>query len=124
MSGRVIHFEIPYDDGDRARDFYGKVFGWDLMPLPEMSYTLVTSGPTGDQGAEEPGFINGGMFERREGFSTPNIVIDVPNLEEALATISTLGGKPVTERQPVGDMGFTAYFIDTEGNLVGLWENA
>ena len=23
------------------------------------------------------------------------------------------------ERQPVGDMGFAAYFTDTEGNLVG-----
>jgi hypothetical protein len=124
MSGRVIHFEIPYDDGDRARDFYGKAFGWDLMPIPEMDYTLVTSGPTGDQGAEEPGFINGGMFERREGFSSPNIVIDVPNLEEALATINSLGGKTVAERQQVGDMGFTAYFIDSEGNLVGIWENA
>lgn len=124
MSGRVIHFEIPYDDGDRARDFYSKVFGWDLMPIPEMDYTLVTSGPTGDQGAEEPGFINGGMFERREGFTAPNIVIDVPNIEEALAKINSLGGKTVAERQPVGDMGFTAYFIDPEGNLVGIWENA
>jgi predicted enzyme related to lactoylglutathione lyase len=24
----------------------------------------------------------------------------------------------------VGDMGFAAYFTDTEGNLMGLWENA
>jgi len=30
----------------------------------------------------------------------------------------------VVARQPVGDMGFTAYFKDTEGNLVGLWEDA
>lgn len=27
-------------------------------------------------------------------------------------------------RQPVGDMGFVAYFRDPEGNIVGLWENA
>jgi predicted enzyme related to lactoylglutathione lyase len=30
----------------------------------------------------------------------------------------------VRERTQVGEMGFTAYFTDTEGNLVGLWENA
>ena len=34
------------------------------------------------------------------------------------------GGDVALGRQPVGDMGFTAYFTDTEGNLVGLWENA
>jgi predicted enzyme related to lactoylglutathione lyase len=25
---------------------------------------------------------------------------------------------------PVGDMGFAAYFNDSEGNLMGLWQNA
>ena len=80
MSGRVVHFEIPVDDGDRARTFYEKVFDWQLMPLPEMGYTLVTSGPSGDQGPTEPGFINGGLMQRQDPFTAPNIVIDVGNL--------------------------------------------
>jgi hypothetical protein len=124
MSGRVVHFELPYDDGDRARAFYQKAFGWQLMPLPEMSYTLVTSGPSGDQGPTEPGFINGGMMQRQEPFTAPNIVIDVENLEEALEAVNQAGGSTVAERQAVGDMGFAAYFQDSEGNLVGLWETA
>jgi uncharacterized protein len=24
----VVHFEIPFDDGDRARRFYREVFDW------------------------------------------------------------------------------------------------
>ena len=124
MSGRVVHFEIPYDDGDRARSFYERVFGWTLMPLPEMGYTLVTSGPSGDQGPTEAGFINGGMMRRQEPFTSPDIVIDVDNLESALRAVDEAGGTTVSERQAVGDMGFTAYFRDSEGNLVGLWESA
>jgi predicted enzyme related to lactoylglutathione lyase len=124
MSGRVVHFEIPYDDGDRAQAFYGKAFGWQLTPLPEMGYTLVMSGPSGEQGPTEPGFINGGMMQREEPFTAPNLVIDVANLEDALKAVNEAGGSTVCERQPVGDMGFTAYFKDTEGNLVGLWETA
>ena len=59
MSGKVVHFEIPFDDGERARDFYQKVFGWELMELPEMSYTMVSTGPGGfEAGPTEPGFIN------------------------------------------------------------------
>jgi predicted enzyme related to lactoylglutathione lyase len=117
----VVHFEIPYDDGDRARAFYERAFDWQLMHLPEMGYTLAMSGPSGEQGPPEPGFINGGMMERQGPF---NIVIDVENLETALAAVTDAGGTTVSERRPVGDMGFTAYFTDTEGNLIGLWETA
>jgi predicted enzyme related to lactoylglutathione lyase len=122
MSGRVVHFELPYDDGDRARAFYGNAFGWQLMPVPEMGYTLVMSGPSTDQGPTEAGFINGGMMQREEPFMAPNIVIDVDNLEDTLKAVNDAGGTTVSERQPVGEMGFVAYFRDTEGNLVGLWE--
>jgi hypothetical protein len=124
MAGRVVHFEIAHDDADRARGFYSSVFGWQLMPLPEMGYTLAMSGPSGEQGPSEAGFINGGLMQRQEPFTGVNIVIDVDNLEDALKAVDEAGGSTVAERQAVGDMGFVAYFRDTEGNLVGLWENA
>ena len=125
MSGKVVHFEIPFEDGERARSFYGDVFGWELMHLPEMSYTMVTTGPT-DPGAgpTETGFINGGMLERDADFTGPNLVLETNQIEESLAAITAAGGTVVRERMPVGDMGFAAYFRDTEGNLVGLWESA
>src|SRR4051794_33896119 len=40
----------PYDDGDRARGFYSEAFGWQLQSMPGMDYTLVSSGPSGDNG--------------------------------------------------------------------------
>jgi predicted enzyme related to lactoylglutathione lyase len=30
---RVVHFEIPADDLDRAKKFYGDIFGWKLDKL-------------------------------------------------------------------------------------------
>ncbi len=127
MSGKVVHFEIPFDDGDRARKFYGEMFGWELILLPDLSYTMVTTGPSDpEQGPTEPGFINGGLFERSAEFpgKAPNVVIDVPSIDAALRKVEAAGGKTVTEKMPVGDMGFAAYFIDTEGNMMGLWQNA
>jgi predicted enzyme related to lactoylglutathione lyase len=122
MTGRVVHFEIPCDDEDRARAFYGTVFGWQLTPLPEMSYTMVSTGPTGEQGPSEPGFINGGLMKRQDAFTTPDVVIDVPNIEDALRTVEEHGGKTVAERMEIGEMGWAAYFTDPEGNFVGIWE--
>lgn len=127
MTGKVVHFEIPFDDSDRARKFYGDTFEWDVTPMPGMGYTMVITGPSDpESGPTEPGFINGGMFERSEQFpgKAPNIVIEVSSVDETLRTVEAAGGTTVTEKMPVGDMGFAAYFTDTEGNLMGLWESA
>jgi predicted enzyme related to lactoylglutathione lyase len=125
MSGRVVHFEVPFDDGDRARGFYEEIFGWRLQEMPEMSYTMVMSGPSGDQGPTEPGFINGGMLPRQDGPATgPVIVVDVDSIDATLQRIAGLGGSTVVEKVPVGDMGFAAYFTDPEGNVIGLWETS
>jgi predicted enzyme related to lactoylglutathione lyase len=126
MSGRVVHFEIPFDDGDRARSFYKEIFDWQLMTMPEMGgYTLVTSGPSGDQGPTEPGFINGGMLSREQAATSgPVIVVDVPSIDETLEKIGGLGGSVVAPKTAVGDMGFAAYAKDPEGNVIGLWETA
>jgi predicted enzyme related to lactoylglutathione lyase len=125
MSGRVVHFEIPFDDGDRARRFYGEAFGWQLQSIPTMGYTLVTTGPSSDRGPTEPGFVNGGMMARSASPSpAPILVVDVDSIDKALARIGELGGSTILEKQVVGEMGFSAYVRDPEGNVIGLWETA
>ena len=125
MTGRIVHFEVPYDDGERARTFYREAFGWNLMEMPEMDYTMASTGPVDEQSMpSEPGFINGGMFERTEALRGPMLTIDVDDLDAALKTVESLGGKQVGEKLTVGDMGFAAYFEDPEGNILGLWQSA
>ena len=124
MSGRVVHFEIPFDDGDRGRAFYREAFGWEVAEMPGMDYTMVSTGPTADAGPNEPGFINGGMAQRGDSFTAPTVVVDVEDIDEALKKIESLGGATLLTKTPVGDMGFSAYFRDPEGNAVGLWQNA
>lgn len=122
---KVIHFEVPFDDGERATTFYREAFGWELNSMPQYRYSLVTTTPTDGRGMPaEPGGINGGMLHRQDPITAPVITIGVAGIETALARIEQLGGKVAIGRQPVGDMGFSAYFHDTEGNLIGLWENA
>ena len=50
MAGRVVHFEVPYDDVERATGFYRDVFGWQIQGIAELDYHLVATGPTSDQG--------------------------------------------------------------------------
>lgn len=124
MSGRVVHFEVPYDDADRARAFYRDVFGWAIQPVPEFDYNFVQTGPTGDDGMPgEVGYIGGGMFHRQDPVRLPVITIDVADMTAALASVAEHGGAAVGEPQQVGDMGIAAYFTDSEGNLMGLWQS-
>jgi len=124
MSNRIVHFEIPVDDQDRANAFYEDAFGWEITSIPEVGYTGVATGPANEQGPTEAGYINGGMFKREGDLATPMLTVDVADIDAALSAIGKLGGTAVREKFAVGDMGFAAYFTDTEGNVVGLWENA
>ena len=122
---KVVHFEVPFDDGERATTFYREAFGWGLDSMPQFQYTMVRTTQTNEQGAPvEPGAINGGMLHRQGPITAPVITIGVDDLDDALARVEKLGGKVAIGRQPVGSMGFSAYFHDTEGNLIGLWQNA
>ena len=122
---KVVHFEVPFEDGERATTFYREAFGWQLNSMPQFRYVMVTTSATDEQGRPtEPGAINGGMLERQGPITAPVITIGVENLDDALAQVEKLGGKVAIGRQPVGDMGYSAYFHDTEGNLIGLWQNA
>ncbi len=126
MTGRVVHFEVPFEDQRRAADFYAAAFGWQLQAIPAMSYVMVTTGPTAPQGGgpEEPGFVNGGMLARSADVTGPVVTIDVDDLDAALQQVERLGGRTVEGKAAVGDMGWSGYFRDTEGNLMGLWQSA
>jgi predicted enzyme related to lactoylglutathione lyase len=125
--GKVVHFEIPADDIDRAKNFYGSIFGWDLqtVQMGGGEYTSVTTTPVDEQTRmpTEPGAINGGLMQRDESTPAPIITIDVEAIDQALTQIVESGGTTVTPRTPIPGMGAFAYFKDSEGNVVGLWES-
>jgi predicted enzyme related to lactoylglutathione lyase len=124
---KVVHFEIPADDLDRAKSFYGKVFGWqiDSWPMPGGGeYTGLTTTAVDKQTMTplEPGAINGGMMRRDETTPSPVITVDVEDINAALAEIEAAGGSTVTPRTAIPGMGAFGYFKDSEGNVMGLWE--
>ena len=124
---KVVHFEIPAEDLDRARKFYGAVFGWTLQTTPMPGggeYTSVVTTPVNEQTQipTEPGAINGGMMERSATTPAPVITIDVDAIDVALKNVEAEGGTTVQPRTEIPGMGAFAYFKDSEGNVMGLWE--
>ena len=54
----------------------------------------------------------------------PVITLEDDDIDATLVAVEKHGGAAAGEKMPVGDMGFAAYFKDSEGNLMGLWQNA
>jgi uncharacterized protein len=108
----VTWWEIPASDLDRAKAFFGAVFGWTCTPFGE-GYLGIMNGPQliGGLWAAEDGQVGDGI----------RVYVNVADIEATLAAAESAGGSVVTARQEVGgDMGWWASFTTPDGRLVGL----
>jgi predicted enzyme related to lactoylglutathione lyase len=122
---KIVHFEIPFDDKQRAMKFYADCFGWQLTDMPEMSYVMAVTTPVGEnQMPKEAGAINGGLFQRPKEAPSPTVYVGVASVAGAIKKVEAAGGKVVTPHTPIPGMGAYARVKDTEGNVVGLFEAA
>jgi len=88
------------------------------------TYTTVRTVPVDEQQVPtEPGAINGGMMTRTADVPAPVITIGVDAIDETLKEVEARGGGVVQPRTEIPNLGAFAYFTDTEGNVVGLWES-
>jgi predicted enzyme related to lactoylglutathione lyase len=127
----AIHFEMPAKDNDRVRKFYESVFGWQITQLsPDMEDFLLAFTTETDERDRMPkrlGAINGGFYKRTKADQQTKITILVDDIREVLKRIKAAGGKLVEgdqgELDEVPGVGLFATFMDTEGNVVTIYED-
>ena len=116
----VVHFEMPYEDGERIAKFYTKAFGWKMQTMgSEMgNYVLAATAETDEKGmVKTPGTINGGFFPKTpEGPANPSVVFAVRDIKSALKNTSDAGAKVMGEPVPIPGVGQYVSFTDSEGN--------
>jgi len=124
---KVRAFEIPVENMQRAKRFYERVFGWDIHPIPGSGgdFHAAHTAPVDEN--DEPvirGAINGGLFKRgTNGLSSTFLEVNVGSIDECLSKILKEGGELVKLKSPILDIAFFAAVKDTEGNIIGLWED-
>ena len=126
---KVVHFEVPADDVQRAKKFYEEVFGWKIekypMPDPDVPYYGIHTVDIDEKTRlpKEPGAINGGLMKKDATAPYPIIVMNVTSIEESLKKAEANGAKIVMPTVNVMGMGLYARITDTEGNIVGVWQD-
>ncbi|MBN1617082.1 MAG: VOC family protein [Spirochaetales bacterium] len=123
----VVHFEMPYENGERLVKFYTEAFGWRMQKLGKEMGDYVTAATTEtdeNNMIKKPGAINGGFFPKKpdEPAQHPSVVIAVDNIQEAMKEVIDAGGKILGGPVEIPGIGQYVSFIDTEGNHVSLLE--
>ena len=116
-------FEISVADIDRAKKFYETIFGIE-MQVQEMMGMKMAFFPYEDMN----GKVSGGLVQSpSHAPSTDGAKIYLngnPDLSVALSKVEAAGGKVAMPKTKISDeVGFMAFFVDTEGNAVGLHSN-
>jgi uncharacterized protein len=115
---RVVHFEIPADDPQRASTFFENVFGWKTQKWDgPIDYWMVMTGKPGSPG------IDGGLLVKGQGNPMVVNTIDVDDLDAVIAKIESNGGTITAPKMAVPGVGWMAYFKDTEGNVHGIMQS-
>ncbi len=121
MGEPVTFFEVLSPDKERAQKFYAELFGWQVMPVPELDgYGFV------DTGAGE-GLASGGVGgpSAELGETGVKIYVRVDDLDGFLERAEQLGGRRLVPPTDLpGDFGRFAIFADPDGNPFGLWRTA
>lgn len=120
MAGKnpIGWFEIHVKDFEKAKDFYGKLFGWEFK-LSQGSKSHYWNIYTGE------GSIGGGFMKKEkpehEGQAVL-IYVEVEDIGLTLKNVDGLGGKTHTPKTLINEKaGCFALFYDIDGNLIGLW---
>ena len=101
---RINYVELPSKSFAASKEFYSKAFGWKLTDFgPTYAATMTGDVDIGLQG------------DMPEATATPLVVIDVENLEDALAALQKAGA---TITKPIFQFpgGRRFHFKDPSGN--------
>jgi predicted enzyme related to lactoylglutathione lyase len=112
MAGEMVHIEIPADDTEQSKAFWGSLFGWQFQAFPGPSEYHI------GQIDDRSGAAITNMEPGKRGTRTYFAVDDVNG---SAAKVRELGGE-ADEPMPVPSMGWFATCRDPHGNEFGLWQ--
>ena len=120
MSNLVQWFEIATTDLERAKDFYAKVFNlqFQFIKMPDSKmYMFGETNKEGSAGSLVQSTVN------KPGSEGTVIYFTCEDVNTQLESVEEAGGKLIIPKTDIGEFGFFAQVIDTEGNRIGLHSN-
>ncbi len=109
----IVHIEIPTRNLAELGEFYQRLFGWKITPMPEANYSLW-------EPAEGPA---GGFNPLGEEVKVDNVLIyvDSDDIEADLKKAKSLGAVIVKQKSEIPGFGWYGVFKDLTGNSIAVY---
>jgi predicted enzyme related to lactoylglutathione lyase len=118
-------FEISVSDITRAKKFYETIFSIDMGDPMEMMGMKMVSFPYENMNGKVSGGLVEGPMHKPSADGAKIYFNGNPNLDEALGKVAGAGGTVTMPKTKINDeIGYMAFFTDTEGNGVALHSNS
>ena len=117
---QITWASIPSSDFDRAVKFYSAMTGKNLEIKGEGDQRMATSMSEDDFKERAVGFGVTGDTTIKPGSTGPRVYLAVEDAQDYLSRVESAGGKIITPKSAMGEMGFWALVEDSEGNQIGL----
>lgn len=116
-------FEISVTDISRAKKFYETIFGIEMEEMEMMGMKMANFPGDGSNGKVSGGLVQGPLHQ--PSADGAKIYLNGnPDLDIALSKVAAAGGKVLMPKTKISeDIGYMAFFTDTEGNTVALHSN-
>lgn len=116
-------FEISVSDIKRAKKFYETIFGIE-MPQQSMMGMEMAFFPSENMNGKVSGGLVQGPMHKPSADGSKVYLNGNPDLSGALGKVEKAGGKVLMPKTKISDeIGYMAFFADTEGNAVALHSN-
>jgi predicted enzyme related to lactoylglutathione lyase len=109
--------DLASDDAAASRDFYSKLFGWNIEVNPDPQY--------GGYGIAKLGSEDAAGIGGKQDPSAPTawtLYIGTDDVEDLARRIQAAGGSVAAPPFDVGDQGRMAVFIDPAGAFISAWQ--
>lgn len=124
MDHTIVHFEIPADNLEKLRKFYGELFDWKIEKMPgPVEYYGIETVPVDEKGVPERLGVNGGMIKKQNPEHKPVNYIAVESVDEYVKKIEDLGGRIIVPKMEVPGIGWWASALDPEGNQFAILQS-
>ena len=112
MAGNLCHFDIPSRNPEKAGEFYGKLFGWEIDSKSYPGYYMFKASKPPHGGIEKPEPFAAGVV----------IYIEVDDVIATLNKAKAAGASIVKEKTEIPGIGYFGLFSDPDGNIIGVYE--
>jgi predicted enzyme related to lactoylglutathione lyase len=116
MHDAINWFEIPVTDMARAVKFYNEIFGLQMEASSGGGFATAIFPYNGGVGG---GLVAGDGYTPNPNGSLIYLNAN-PNLSVVLARVKGAGGQVIKTKTDIGENGYFAVFLDSEGNRIAL----